>query len=120
MVFKTDRDKAMAAIRDYYDKYPANHVIDARYLQQRFGFSEVYAAEVIRVLVASDLITYDPELGGPEPYIRLKPKGQVYAEVQADMKDVERKATKQFKISTAIAVLALLIALLDLLKGCLW
>lgn len=76
---KTDRDKAMAAIRDYYDKYPTNHVIDARYLQQRFDFSEVYAAEVIRVLVASDLITYDPEPGGPEPYIRLKPKGQVYA-----------------------------------------
>ena len=36
------------------------------------------------------------------------------------MKDVERKATKQFKISTVIAVLALLIALLDLFKGCLW
>lgn len=117
MVSKTDRDKAMMAIRNYYDEHPSMHIIDERYLQQRCGFSPSYAAEVIRVLVANDLISYAPELGGPEPYIRLKPKGQVYAETQSDMIDVERKATRQFVISTAIAILALLFALFDLLKG---
>lgn len=120
MVSKTDRDKAMMAIRNYYDKHPSRHVIDERYLQQQCGFSPSYAAEVIRVLVADDLISYVPETRDPEPCIRLKPKGQVYAEAQSDMKDVERKATRQFAISTAIAILALLIALFDLLKGLLF
>lgn len=117
MVSKPDRDKAMMAIRNYYDKHPSMHMIDERYLQERCGFSPSYAAEVIRVLVANDLISYSPDLSNSEPYIRLEPKGQVYAEAQFDMKDIERKATRQFVISTAIAILALLIALFDLIKG---
>lgn len=119
MISKRDRDKAMTAIRDYYDRHPAGHTIYVSFLRTACGLDPARADETVRVLVALGLITYVPDPGDTDPCIRLTPGGQTYAELQADLQAAARKATRQFAISTALSVAALLIALFDLFKGCL-
>lgn len=120
MISKRDRDKAMTAIRDYCDRHSSKHKIDASFLCTVCGLDPARAEETVRVLVALGLITYMPAPGDTDPCIRLTPGGQTYAELQADLQAAARKATRQFAISTALSVAALLIALFDLFKGCLF
>lgn len=117
MISKKDRDKAMNLIRDYYDKNPSDRTIDASFFVARCGFDSVYAEQVVRVLADMGLITYEPDPGDKTPTIRLTSEGRTYAETQADISAAASKSTRQFVISTVIAVAALIIALFDWLCG---
>ena len=120
MVSKKSRNKAMGAIRRYYDKYPNERTVDAFFLRKSCGFDEDFAEQVIRVLENSNLITYVPDPGDKSPCIRLTPEGWVYAELQADIRAARRASFWQFTISTVISIVALLLSLLDLLGGLPW
>ena len=110
MISRKTRDSAMRAIIDFHAQRKENTIIQPEYLYKHGLPQDIDAREVIDVLCSMGYIAYRPLRHGFPKSILLTDSGRCYFERKSDI-DAEKKAEWiRYAITTAIALIALVIA----------
>ncbi len=109
-ISKKNRDIAMKAICDFHAERLPNYSIGPEYLYSKGLPQEVDALQVVDVLCAMGYISYTDTYGDGHRQIRLTDAGKCYFEKKVDRDREKRIENIRYIITTAIAVLALVLA----------
>lgn len=108
------RDIAMRFICDYHIAPKEGTFINADSLIRAGLPSNIDAAHVVAILESEGYIKYHKPDGFPTKRIDLTPAGKCYFERKIEAQIKERKESVRYWITTAIAILAFLLALISL------
>lgn len=116
MISKKNRDIAMRAIIDFHAQHKKSTYIQPDYLYHHGLPQEIDAQEVVDVLCGMGYITYRSVDRSSFKAIFLTDSGRCYFERKADIAAEKRTELIRYAITTAIALIALVIAGVSLLS----
>ena len=113
-ISKKNLDRAMRALCNYFENRPKNHSIGPEYLHYHGLPKAVNAQQVAEKLCSMGLITLKKDYPDDILLIELTDDGKCYFERKAEQRRKEMTEWIRYGITTAIAIMALVLAAISL------
>lgn len=110
---KKQRDLVMRILCDFYLENPQNYLIQISHLHEMGVPQDIDANQIIEVLKSMGYVEISQGIGGPR-CVSLTASGKCYFERKMDLTAEKRVERIRYIITTAIAVLALVLAAISL------